>query len=373
MRPTGPLCAAPYFWHHGRVKHVVGAGAVVVAALLAAGCQHALNPDNGRCGPTPRLVVGSLAFLGGDAGAGVQAQVTWMVLDGSDLYFVVGPVTAPGNPAQATVGATGAVMRVSTFGGTPAAIAGGYSFEPPALTPSTVILGETDPSGTVNIATVARGGGTQTIVATLTGAVLFTPPVTDGTSIFFGDGAGVESVPLAPASVPVTPTRLSPASPNNLAVFGQSLLMLLPTGAIESLPVAAGGDGGAETSLGTSLPSTPRTLIACGSDACWLAGGDLEEMAPAGGAVATTATLTGPLAAPTALVYDGTNFFVAGTAGASTGTGAIARVPRQGGPQVVVATLPSAGPIAVDEACVYFATSTGIFSLQKNAEGIVLP
>lgn len=355
------------------VGPVVGPILVPIAGLLAAGCQHTLNPDNGRCGPTPRALVADLAFAG-DAGGSVQAQITSMVLDGSDLYFVVGPQPAPGNPAQAAAGMAGAVMRVSTYGGTPAAIAGGYAFVRPALTPSTVILAETTVSGTgeVDIATVPRGGGTQTTLATLTGTALFSPPVTDGTSIYFGDGSGLESVPLAPPSTPVTPTRLSPASVNNLAVFGQSLLMLFPTGDIESLPLGA-GDAGVETSLGTSLPSTPQTLIACGSDACWLAGADIDEIAPAGGAVATTATVTGPVAAPTGLVFDGMNFFVVGTAGTSTGTAAIARVPRQGGPQVVVATLPSSGPIAVDDACVYFATPTGIFSLQKNAEGVVLP
>jgi hypothetical protein len=355
------------------VKQVVGAGVLLGAVLLAAGCQHALNPDNGRCGPTPRLVVGNLAFAGDAGGGGAQLVVREMVLDGSDLYFVANVDPAPSSPVQAS--GAGVVMQVSTYGGTPTVIAGGAGFARPALTASTVILAELGVSsltGRLEIDTVPRGGGTPTTVTFSTSTVLFAPPVTDGTSVYYADGNGVEAVPLAPASPPVTPTQLSPIYPNNLGVFGQSLLMLLPTGAIEGLPLGA-GDAGTETSLGIGFASTPETLIPCGSDACWLAGPNIQEIAPAGGTVATTATLGGPVAAPTMLAFDGTNFFVAGTAGTSTGTAAIARVPRQGGPQVVVATLPSAGPIAVDDACVYFASSTGIFSLQKNAEGVVLP
>jgi hypothetical protein len=355
------------------VKHVVGVGVLVGAGLVAAGCQHTLNPDNGRCGPTPRLLVGALAYAADGGVGGVQLEVTEMVLDGSDLYFVVSGDPAPSSPAQATV--AGAAMHVSTYGGTPTVIAGGAAFARPALTASTVILAELGVSsltGRLEIDTVPRGGGPPTTLTISTSTVLFAPPVTDGTSAYYADGNGVEAVALAPAAPPVTPMQLSPVYPNNLGVFGPSLLVLLPVGDIERLPLAA-GDAGTETSLGSGFASTPETLIPCGSDACWLAGPDIDEIAPVGGTLATTATLTGPIGAPTSLVFDGTNFFVSGTAGTPTGPGTIARVARQGGPQVVVATLPSSGPIAVDDACVYFATSTGIFSLQKNVEGVVLP
>jgi len=343
-----------------------------MVGLLAVGCQHTLSPDNGRCGPTPRLLVGAGAYPAVDASAAVQSSVTGMVLSGADLYFVVSNVGS-GYPDHLYL--AGAVMHVSTHGGASTQLAGGYVFQTPLLTPTSVIVGETAAPGTAGdggIALIPRGGGSSTTLVTFTGTALTAGPASDGTSVYYADSAGVESVPLAPATAPALPTRLSPLLPNNLGVFGSTLLMLLSTGAIETIPIAA-GDAGAESSLGSGLPSTAGTLIACGDDACWLAGGDIDEIAPTGGTLGTTATLTGPVAAPTSLVFDGTNFFVAGTAGSPNGTGTIARVPRQGGPQVEVATLPSSGPIAVDDACVYFATSTGIFSLQKNAEGVVLP
>ena len=91
------------------------------------------------------------------------------------------------------------------------------------------------------------------------------------------------------------------------------------------------------------------------------------------GPVAALATLTGPVAAPSGLAFDGTNFFVSGQSGPSAGSSAIVSIPGGGGAEVVVAMLPSSSAIAVDDACVYFSTSTGIFSLLKSATGAVIP
>jgi hypothetical protein len=72
------------------------------------------------------------------------------------------------------------------------------------------------------------------------------------------------------------------------------------------------------------------------------------------------------------LLFDGTDFFIIGRQGA-TQTTSIARVPP-GGPPVIVATLPyQSSGLAVDDACVYFGTPTGIFSLHKGAQNVVVP
>ena len=119
----------------------------------------------------------------------------------------------------------------------------------------------------------------------------------------------------------------------------------------------------------------PETLIACGSGACWLAGGEIEKMDPAAGSPASVGSLPGPVANPSVLLFDGTSFFALGTTGPyATANAAIARVPQQGGGPVIVATLPpSSAGLAVDDACVYFSTSTGLFSLLKNSQGVVVP
>jgi hypothetical protein len=357
------------------VKIDGGLGLLVTgaAAIAVIGCGRDLTAGNGRCGPTPQLLVAASAFPV-DAAVGItQSSVTGMVLDGSDLYFAVNPTLTPGTPATAT--GPGAVMHVSTYGGSPTQLAGGYAFRVPTLTSTSVILGEMGvyPSTSeVDIATVPRSGGAQTTLATFD-SVLFLSPVSDGTSVFFSDGTGVESVPFAPPSPPVTPTRLSPAYPSNIGVFGQSLLMLMPDGEVLSLPIGA-ADAGTISMLGVGATSVPQTLIPCGNDACWLGGdGEIDQMDPATGAVTLAITLTGSVAQPLGLVYDGATFFVVGQNNASATSAAIVSVPGSGGAQNVVAILPAPGPIAVDDACVYFSTSTGIFSLQKGSQSVVVP
>jgi hypothetical protein len=356
------------------VKIVGGAGLLFVgaASIVTGGCHgSSLVTDNGRCGPTPKLLIGASAYQGAADASGVQDGVSSMAVDGQDLYYVLSAQAAPGFPA---VSGAGAVMRISTYGGTPTQIAEGAAFETPAFTPTSVLLAEMGvgaSAGEVYIVSVPRDGSAPAILGTVATTQLLTPAVTDGTSVYFADGNGVESVPLTPAASPAVPTRLSTEFPSNIGVFGPSLLMLLPDGSVDSLPL--GADGGAATTIGTGSAAIPGTLVSCGASACWLGTGEIDQIDPTSGPLATLAALTGPVADPSALVFDGTSFFVSGTGGLSATSATIASVPSAGGAQVVVATLPSSGPIAVDDACVYFATSTGIFSLLKSAQGIVVP
>jgi hypothetical protein len=345
------------------------------ASIAAAGCHGtSLVPSNGRCGANPLLLVGASAYPGISDAAGVQVGVSAMAIDGKDLYFVLDAEAAPGFPVTGAAGG-GAVVRVSTYGGTPTEIAGGASFAGPAFTPTSVILGVTGAAGAsadeLDIVSVPRDGSAPAILGAATIGPLFIPPATDGTLVYFTDGKGVESVPLTPAASPAVPTGLTPEYPSSLGVFGQHLLMLMPDGNVESLPI--GADGGAATTIGAGSAAIPGTLVSCGASACWLATGEIDQIDPAAGPLATVAALTGPVADPSAMVFDGTNFFVSGRNNPASVSSAIASVPGQGGAQVVVATLPSSTSIAVDDACVYFSTSTGIFSLLKNAQGAVVP
>ena len=352
----------------------VRTGALLGAAvILAAGCSRALTPENGRCGPTPHLLVGVSSYsVDADIGS-AQVVVTGMVLDGSDLYFVVNGSPAPGNFVQ--VMGPGAVMRVSTYGGAPTQIAGGYAFALPTLTPTSLLLGGVavaPSSSEVDIASVPRAGGAPTILATLTNDQLRASPVTDGTSVYFSDIHGLESVPLSPTSPPAAPTTLLPLDPANIGVFGPHLLLVMPDGDVESLPISPGDAGTATTSLGSGSDPIPQTLIPCGSNACWLAAGEIDQVDLTAGPP-TTIALNESVAMPSGLVFDGKTFFVVGVGSTSAARAAIVSVPSQGGGQTVVAILPSPGPIAADDACVYFSTSTGIFSLLKNSAGVVIP
>jgi hypothetical protein len=360
------------------VKTVGGLGLVLTVAassavsILAPGCHSAnLVTDNGRCGPNPKVLVPAAAYPQmSDAGA-VPFTVGSMTLDGSDLYVVLDPV-APGSNS-------GEVMRVATRGGLPVLVAEGYLFNPPAFTPTSVILEYLDTrASAATIAAFARDGNGGGTLATFTSTMLSAPPVTDGVSVYFVDdgpinGGGVESVPVDLAAAPATPTSLVTAFPTSLGVFGQRLLMLQPDGRVDSLPISVDGGAGAPTTIGYGSAVIPGSLVPCGADACWLGTGVVYQIDPTSGPLATLAALTGPVASPSGLAFDGVSFFVSGQSGPTDTNSAVVSLPAAGGAQVVVATLPSAGVMAVDDACVYFSTSTGIFSLLKSATGAVIP
>jgi hypothetical protein len=340
---------------------------MTAASILAAGCHSAsLVTDNGRCGPIPKVLVpaGSYPQMS-DAGA-VPFTVGSMTLSGSDLYVVLNPA-APGSDS-------GEVMRVSTHGGTPELISAGYLYDAPAIvTSDDVILEYLDSkAGAVSIfESVLNGTNGGGPVATFPSSMLSAPPVTEDGPVYFVDGGGVESAPRGGGAIPAAPTLLATAFPTTLGVFGQRLLMLEPDGSVDSLPL--GVDGGAATTIGNGSAAIPGSLVSCGAAACWLGTGVIYQIDPSAGPLTPLATLTGPVADPSGLAFDGTDFFVSGQSGPSAASSAIVSIPAQGGAQVVVANLPSSTAIAVDDACVYFSTSTGIFSLLKSATGAVIP
>jgi hypothetical protein len=363
-----------------------GSGLLLGAATLAAGCHsQSLDTQNGRCGPTPHLLASAAVFPAPDA-ASERALLAGMAVGGSDLFFAVGATWADPRNLVAVPASAGALMQVSTFGSTPKQLATGYDFGwTPLVMPTAVIVGVTSASSIADpgILSVPRNGDPAVPLVALTYDSLLTLPVTDGTSVYFTANAGVESVPLAPGASPAVPTQLSSEYPIGLGVFGQRLLLLLSSGQVEGIPIGASDAGTGSRDAGTGEASlgagfadpVPDSLIPCGADACWMAGGAIEQMDPAEGEVTALASLAGgPVAAPSTLLYDGTNFFVLGSSGSYAANAAIARVPAKGGAPVVVATLPpSSRGLAVDDACVYFGTSTGIFSLLKDAEGVVVP
>ena len=329
-------------------------------------------PQDGRCGPTPRLLVSASTYPVPASSGGLAVNVGALRVNGAEVYYVIYIVQTdfPSMPYLA-----GSVMRVPAGGGQPTQVATGYVFEPPVFTPTSVILGEGNAypnTGQMIIVSVPFDGGPPTTLATLTdGDSLLGDPVTDGTFVYFVDRGGVQAISLASASAGTAPMTLTSEVPSNIGIFATRLVMTFPQGSVESIPLPPGA-AGMVTTLATGLPPGAKDLMSCGSNACWLAGDSaLEELSPMGGPTTTIATLTGPLASVLNVVFDGTSFFVVGDADYPATTDNIETIPGNGGSPVVVVSTPSlgAGAIAVDDECVYWSSSKGIFSLAKTARG----
>jgi len=346
-----------------------------VVGIAAAGChsEEPLTPQPSRCGATPRLLVSAASYWQVDAGDGI-IHVEGMAVGGSDLYFSLGiqsTTPMPMNP--------GALMHVSTYGGAVTQLADGYQFKTPVVTPTSVLVPVVDQSAlSGGILSVPRNGGSPTPLVTLYGDGLSLPPVTDGTSVYFNTDLGaVGAVPLTPGG---SAAVLEPQGSNYLlgmGVFGQQLVLLHGNGRIDELPTGA-SDAGAETMLGmTSNLIFPRSFISCGGLACWISGdGTIEQLDPTTGVI--SALPGGPIPGELSFSFVGNNFFgVAESDPVTSANVTIERVPQQGGASVTVVVLPAAddsiGGLAVDDACVYFTTPSGIYSLSSGATGVVVP
>jgi hypothetical protein len=345
-----------------------------LAGIVAAGCHSSdtLTSPKARCGMTPTLVAGASSYTP-DGGAGINI-VGGMAVDGSDLYFSVGFSLS-----------SGALMHVSTSGGAVKELASGYSFQAPVVTPAGVLVGVTDSSSfTGSLLSVPRNGGTATPLVDLGPDGLIAPPVTDGTSVYFVTAYGfVDAAPLTAGASPVAPTQLGSGhgAAHGIAVAGQQVLV--NDGEISLLPIG-GGDGGRGTVLRSSGVTEPLSLSACGTDACWLMAGDvdtIERFDPVAGTVSPVPSLPDSVASGAYLLFDGTSFFVVGSPGLAPvpSVYTIERIPQQGGAPVAVATVPrsaiivSGNGIALADACLYVATSSGIYSVSTDAAGAVVP
>lgn len=326
-----------------------------------------------HCGPSPTMLVNASSYpVPTDAGP-VDVGVALLVVDGADLYYVLSVLGTEGahRPFLA-----GAVMRIPVGGGPPTTFATGYVFTRPVFT-STQVIVEADnawPNQDINrIVSIPRGGGPPTTLIKLEESTTF--PVTDGKLIYFADSAGAHAIPAASPTAEGASLTVPVDIANDIAIFGSRLLLTFPQGGVRTiaLPMKAGAP---VTTVATGLPAGPVDLMSCGTDACWLAeeANAIMKISPNGGA-ATALPLTGALAFASNVVFDGTKFFAAGAAEFDATTFNIATIPADGGDPVVLVRTPSlgagrgAGPIAVDDQCLYWATAQGIFSLDKTASG----
>jgi hypothetical protein len=195
---------------------------------------------------------------------------------------------------------------------------------------------------------------------------------TDGENVYFADGEGTKGVPLSGGGV-----RLITPQTGTIAVVGTSVIIAStrPTetlGSILSVPTS----GGTPAELASNQPS-PRLPLACGTDICWttdvpgpsVIGGTGAIVRQKANGLPQTVIEDGsdgtPIHFMRQVLFDGADFFGAefndlppheGTPfRLSAGSGTLARL------------LPGGGSIAVDDQCVYMASSVeGITSVVKS-------
>ncbi len=347
-----------------------GGGATGAGGMSASGGMTSdagtsqVPPTDGRCGLTPHLVVAASAFpVPTDAGS-VTSGVGAIIATGSDLYYTIWvlPVVSPG---LADVYFDASLLRVPKSGGQPTLIASGALFLDWALTPTSLIVGENTSSGSDVILSVPLAGGPPTTVLTCNDG-LASGFATDGTYVYFGDSSGVEAVPLAPTSGSPAVITLTSDMPGTLAVLGQQLILALPQGGVESVPLPPLANS-TVTQRGTAGMGQDD-MQPCGSNVCWLSEvpNEIWQMNPASGAPTTLATL--PFAEAWGLTFDGRNFYLAGT-DSNSSTVNLGRISADGSDPVVLVTMKSGGDHAVDDECMYWANSEGIYSLAKTVPG----
>jgi hypothetical protein len=129
-------------------------------------------------------------------------------------------------------------------------------------------------------------------------------------------------------------------------------------GTVSSVPA----DGGQISVLATD-PNGAIHPVRCGETLCWMSGPPLNARLRQLERDGSVTTLAGDLSQPHDLVFDGTSFFV------STGGGGLAlyRIPATGGQPVLIHGAANLSSLALDDACLYWSSATGIYSWALSA------
>jgi hypothetical protein len=310
-----------------------------------------------NCGSTPTLLVSSDNLL--PANSGPVGVTGWFGIHETMLFYEALGLRPGGNigAIMSLPRAAEAPTPITGFFGQPS---GSLSFTPNAPTkilfgvgPNAGFGGDAQRFG--QIATVALDGTSLSILASTNG--LPAGPISDGKSVFYIDGARVQSVPLAGGSIDLVADQAG----MSLALWGENLI-LDDFGGNQILRVPTAG--GAVEALADNQMG-PQLVQNCGADICWMNIGDPSGMSGILGSLmrlSTSGSLTkiAPLANPHGFAYDGVNFF-------ATATNSLLRIKSADGSITPLANMSAMGDVAVDESCVYWFSVGGIYSLSKSA------
>jgi hypothetical protein len=250
------------------------------------------------------------------------------------------------------------IMKIPVGGGTPSLFTTLLP-EPMVATSVGLVVG----GGT--IAAVPYDGGAPVTLATPN--AWSTALTVDDENVYFSDGAGTKSVPLAGG--PVQPLTSQTGS---LARVGSDLI-IVSGDTIYSVPAA----GGPLATLASGQPGA-AVPVACGNDACWMT--SVQAAPPGGLAVAgngygtimrlavggTPAEMltSWALPLPQQLVFDGADFYVS----QGVQSGSVFRISGAGGFPVFVGSGLGIVGVAVDDECVYWASvDRGLFTQAKTS------
>jgi hypothetical protein len=349
-------------------------GAVGLLAVLAScGGGAALPSDgtgqppaDGRCDLLPRKLVDASTYPVPASNGPVKVGISNIVASGPDLYYETYAIDTGSRELPYLAGG---LLQVPVVGGPRTEIASGYAFMGLVVTDTSLIVARNNAvpnTDADDIVSIPRSNGPPTTLFTFDANDFpFAGPTTDGAFVYFSSSAGVRAVPLAS---PTSSIMLTSYTPTGVWAIRSRLVMTFTLGDVMALPLPPAEQAPVEL-LASGLGAGPLHLMTCGTNVCWLEGYTLiEKIDPLGGPVMST-SLPPSLGWIMDAVFDGSDFFVVGGS-ASTGAGdKIARVPSSGGSMSLLVTTSGGAAIAVDDECVYWSSTEGIFSLAKTARG----
>jgi hypothetical protein len=320
-----------------------------------------------RCGDTPTLLASTKHFYAPDAGP-VALSPPGIAVNPTDLLYTSETVTLD------TQIATGGLWRVPIQGGVPTQLASVPGIVLYAATATSAIYADNrsgvDAQNLSSLSTVYSlpvvGGAPTTLFATTTEYGYL---ANDQKSVYFADAGGVESVPLTGGAV----HNLTTIAATSAIVLGENLVFADTGGDLLQVPLT----GGAPTQLVPSRGTSARVL-ACGASLCWTTaprslfasggrfrGGGLFELDGTSSRALIPAGIDSPLSFLAAIVNDGASFYwSAGDSGATLST-----LSSDGGATSALVVMPSAGDVAVNDACLYWTNTEGIYTVSKTSPG----
>lgn len=332
-----------------------GVGVDAGTGGVASPAQSSTGP---KCGATATELVG-LQSLATKIGASFIAAPP-LTVDATNLYFVFD------NALMSVPIRGGSVTTMLALSSDPHLDVGSVRV---IVTATSAILHFMDVNTTnERIVRVPIQGGAATTLASSNGMIGGFGA--DEHDVYFIDQGGTKAVPVDGGSVRLITAQLTAAQQTGgfgggLGVVGPNLIVTngAQGGAVVKVPI----QGGPPTMLATAQPNASFAMP-CGSGTCWWMGATPAGVAgsPGPGAIerldsiGNVTTLAQAPYFPWSLVFDGTDFFE--TVGCDICDGSLLRIPAGGGPSVAVG---SGTYAAVDDSCLYWSTSTGIFSTKK--------
>ena len=322
-------------------------------------------PADGRCGTAPRMLMSASSIpTPTDAG---PVTVGFGTVTASPAGLYVTTYASSDAPSGLLVG--GGAMLVPFDGGQPTPILSGYLVRRPLLTATAAIFdANAVPSGNGDILfSVPFSGGPTTTIATVSDGPIVNGFATDGTYLYFSTVRGIQAVAIQNGGNPNFITLSNAFPVDILGAYGPRLIVGLAQGQLESLPLPPAPNGFV-TTLGTG-PAGPTDMAPCGPMACWLGGTNtIEGIDPAGGAPRSLVELAGEVTDAYDVSFGGSYAYVIGSDPNRT-QDALERVTFYDNCPLVFARMPPSdhGSVSVDDECVYWANSEGVFSLSLTS------